>query len=144
MFPNDVLYALSEKDGIFGMGAGVRTDKHPEGGISAHMEHLEFCIELIGIDHVGCGPDTVYGDQVGHNKAFQDLYKSDGYGHHLNPKKMPERKYPSVDYIRGLENPSEGLKNVTRWLIKNGYSDDEIAKIIGENALRLLKKVWKS
>jgi membrane dipeptidase len=42
-----------------------------------------------------------------------------------------------------MENPTECLLNVTRWLIKNGYSDEEIVKIVGGNALRLLEKVWK-
>ncbi|MCK5265923.1 MAG: membrane dipeptidase, partial [Candidatus Thorarchaeota archaeon] len=32
--------------------------------------------------------------------------------------------------------------NVVRWMVKNGYSDEEIAKIIGKNALRILGEVW--
>jgi len=28
-------------------------------------------------------------------------------------------------------------------LVKHGYSDKEIEKVIGENTLRVLKKVWK-
>jgi membrane dipeptidase len=43
--------------------------------------------------------------------------------------------------VRGLENPNE-VVNVARWMIKNGYSDAEIAKVMGQNALRLLEEVW--
>ena len=37
----------------------------------------------------------------------------------------------------GLENIGE-FPNIVRWLVKHGYSDDEIAKAIGGNTLRVL------
>jgi membrane dipeptidase len=40
-----------------------------------------------------------------------------------------------------MENPSEFV-NVARWMVKHGYSDAEIAKIIGANALHVLERVW--
>ncbi len=46
-----------------------------------------------------------------------------------------------VEYVAGLENPSD-FPNVVRWLVKHGYSDSEIAKIIGGNGMRLLSAVW--
>jgi len=46
-----------------------------------------------------------------------------------------------VEYVKGLENPSD-FPNIVRWLVKHGYSDPEIAKIIGGNGLRLLKAAW--
>lgn len=46
------------------------------------------------------------------------------------------------DYVKGMENPSECLQNVTRWMIRHGYSDQEITKVIGENAIRLLRQAW--
>ena len=42
-----------------------------------------------------------------------------------------------------MENPSECLQNVCRWMIKHGYSDPEIQKIIGQNGFDLVKRVWK-
>ncbi len=106
------------------------------------MEHLEYCIDLMGIDHVGCGPDTLYGDHAGHYRAFRDRYRTGGYGTFPRPGAQPEREYPETEYVRGMENPTECLQNTARWMIKHGYSDEEIAKIIGGNALRLLKEVW--
>jgi len=46
-----------------------------------------------------------------------------------------------VEYVDGLENPSE-FANVVRWLIKHGYSDREIRKVMGENVLRVARRVW--
>ena len=41
----------------------------------------------------------------------------------------------------GIENPSEEFHNITRWLVKHGYSDADIKKILGENLLRVMSQV---
>jgi membrane dipeptidase len=47
-----------------------------------------------------------------------------------------------VEYVQGLENPTEGSKNILRWLVKHGYSDEDIEKVMGGNAMRILREVW--
>jgi membrane dipeptidase len=47
-----------------------------------------------------------------------------------------------VEYVKGLENPGEVMPNATRWLVSHGYSDEEIAKILGLNVLRVLRETW--
>ena len=142
---DEVLHTLAENDGLLGVGGagtGLKTEKNPVGSIDSFMECVEYCIDLMGIDHVGCGPDTLYGDHPG-------LYKywfSRRLGHYTRtrsratPFKIPARMENS-GYVRGLENPNEFV-NIARWMIQNGYSDNEIVKIIGGNILRLLEKVW--
>ena len=34
-----------------------------------------------------------------------------------------------VEYVQGMENPTEGYSNIVRWLVKHGYSDEEIGKV---------------
>ncbi|MFP3950807.1 MAG: dipeptidase [Candidatus Bathyarchaeia archaeon] len=143
---DEVLESLAESDGLLGVGGagrGLRTEKHPVGSIESYMECLEYCIDLMGIEHVGCGPDTLYGDHQG-------LYKywfSHQMGHYERPGATEEEPYQiptGVDdpgYVKGLENPNEFI-NIARWMIKHGYSDQEIAKVMGGNALRLLETVW--
>jgi membrane dipeptidase len=46
--------------------------------------------------------------------------------------------------VEGIENPTEGSRNILRWLVKEGYSDGDIEKAMGGNALRLLGQVWES
>ena len=53
----------------------------------------------------------------------------------------PDR-LPAGEYVAGIENPTEAFPNIVRWLVKHGYSDDDIAKVIGGNAMRVLDKVW--
>jgi len=50
--------------------------------------------------------------------------------------------YKEVAYIKGLENPGEVMPNVARWLVAHGYSDEEIARVMGGNVLRVLEKSW--
>lgn len=154
--PDKVVETLAENNGVFGIGGagyGIITEKHPIGSIDSYMEAVEYCIELAGINQIACGPDTHYGDQQG-------LYKywfPHRLGHYRRPgKKIHKSPRPSVDtgdfdthkrnegdpgYVKGLENPNEFI-NIPRWLIKNGYSDIEIKKIIGLNALKLVETVW--
>jgi len=47
-----------------------------------------------------------------------------------------------VNYVKGMENPTEGYNNMIRWLVKHGYSDEEIIKVAGGNILRVLNEVW--
>ena len=143
---DEVLHAFAENDGLMavgGAGRGLRTEKNPVGSIESYMECVEYCVELMGIDHVGCGPDTLYGDHQG-------LYKywfARRLGKHTRPGRAREDPYPMPQgvedpgYVRGLENPNEFV-NIARWMIKHGYSDGEIAKIVGGNAIEMLKKVW--
>jgi len=148
---DEVLHALAEHDGILGVGGagmGLRTKNHPIGSIDSYGECLEYCIKVMGIDHVGCGPDSLYGDHIAHYAAFRRRMKTDGYGHYERPGRKPRgRGFPIPEgmkdpgYVKGLENPNDFI-NIARWMIKHGYSDDEIAKVMGKNALKLFEKVW--
>lgn len=147
MFPDEVLQALAEKKGIIGIEAApgfTATEEHSVPTIDTYMEHLEYCVNLMGIDYVGCGPDTLYGDHVGLYKTEDDHLMNAGLGHYTRPGRRGDglKVETLPDYVKGMENPTECLQNITRWLVKNGYSDQEIVKIIGGNALRLLKQVW--
>ena len=51
-------------------------------------------------------------------------------------------KINEVEYVRGIENPTEGSKNILRYLVSQGYSDADIAKVMGQNVLRVLREVW--
>lgn len=50
--------------------------------------------------------------------------------------------YTQVPYVDGMENPGEAMRNAVRWLVKHGYTDTDIAKLAGGNALRVLKETW--
>jgi membrane dipeptidase len=45
-----------------------------------------------------------------------------------------------ADFMYGIESPLE-WRNIVRGLVSRGYTDEEIEKIIGANALRIIEEV---
>lgn len=105
--------------------------------IESVMDHFEYCVNLVGINHVAFGLDTLYGDHMGlHDVLGGALAMSQ-----IMFDMATEEKPREVEYVKGMENPTEAHNNVFRWLVKHGYSDGEIEKIVGENVLRVLQEV---
>ena len=130
---DDLLKAVAETGGVIGIEASPHTTlspEHPRHSLESVMDHFEYCVDVMGIDHVGFGPDTFFGDHVGLHVL---------YAGNLDTGEVGE--FEPVAYVRGLENPSE-FPNVIRWLVGHGYSDGQIAKVSGGNALRALAAVW--
>jgi membrane dipeptidase len=45
---------------------------------------------------------------------------------------------PLPDYVAGMENPAEAPHNAAGWLVRRGWTDEDIAKILGGNAEHVL------
>ena len=135
--PDQVIKACAEKGGVIGIEAAPHTTltkKNPRHNLESYMEHFEYCVNLVGIDHVAFGPDVLFGDHVGLHHVFAAaLSISASHG---------KKEFDEVPYVEGLENPAEAFPNIVRWLVKHGHSDGDIAKAIGGNVLRVLKDVW--
>ena len=78
---------------------------------------------------------TRAGEHVGLHHAFAASLST-------NDVRNKDVEYTEVPYVKGLENPTEASINIVRWLVGHGYSDEDIAKIIGGNVLRVLDQVW--
>jgi len=129
--------AVAEGGGLIGIEAAPHTTltaAHPRHSIESVMEHFEYVANLVGIDHVTFGPDTLYGDHVGLHHAYA-AQLSIGETHQ-GPV------FEEVPYVKGLENPSECFPNIVRWLVSHGYDRESIRKVVGGNALRVLKATW--
>lgn len=135
--PDKVFQKLADIGGVAGLmvaGTGAPTVNHNIGDLESYMEQVEHLIDMIGIDHVAVGPDLLFGDHVGLYKMWFRAIKWDDGERYL-------KSADSVDFVDGMES-SPDFQNIVRWLLKNGYSNNEIAKVVGGNVINVLKKVW--
>ena len=95
----------------------------PAQDISCALDHYDYLVKLLGVDHVGIGTDSTIGDHVGFTRLL-----------------MRSNTSAPAPYLNGLESPADGA-NLIRGLIVRGYSDAAIRKIAGHNALALLHRV---
>jgi len=94
------------------------------------LDHIDYAVGLIGIDHVGIGSDI-----------FESYTK-------LSWTSSTKRMYPmpyeyETKVAEGFMYVSE-LPNVIRGLIGRGYSDADMEKILGGNWLRIFSEVWQA
>jgi membrane dipeptidase len=137
MKPDAVITACAERGGVLGVEAAPHTTlspQHPRHTLESVMDHFEHVAELVGIEHVAFGPDTLFGDHVGLHDAFAKSLSIQQVHGTVDFEKVP--------YVDGLENPAECFFNIIGWLVSHGYSDDEIRAVTGGNILRVLEEVW--
>jgi membrane dipeptidase len=89
----------------------------------------------VGIEHVAFGPDTLYGDHVDLHTVFGHLLK-------IGTAAPGGPTFEKVSYVDGLENPTENFGNICGWLVQHGFSDSEIAMVLGGNIRRALEGIW--
>lgn len=138
MKPDEVLIGCAQTGGVIGIEAAPHTTltkNHPVHSLESVMEHFEYCVELMGIEHVTFGPDTLFGDHVGLHNEFADNLS-------LAAQTDAGPAFDKVRYVAGIENPSENFHNIIGWLVKHGYSDEDIAAVVGGNVMRVLRQVW--
>jgi membrane dipeptidase len=108
---DEELVACAQKGGIVGVTVqpSVISSWGSTLSIDLLLDHYDYMVNLLGIDHVAIGTDSSIGVR-------------------------------SSGFIVGVESPAEG-KNIIRGLITRGYSDADIIKITGSNALAFFRKV---
>lgn len=135
---DDELKAVAEKGGYVGIYAISSFLRRPpeRATIEDIMNHVDYAVRLIGVDHVGIGtdyeqpyPESVEQLMTGRVRAYQTKV---GF--------RPEHGIDPTLHTEGLEHWNM-WPNITRGLVSRGYSDREISNIIGGNFLRILERV---
>ncbi|MBI3375701.1 MAG: membrane dipeptidase [Betaproteobacteria bacterium] len=135
---DDAIKAVAAGGGVVGIEAAPHTTityNRRTHDIDSVMEHFEYVANLIGIDHVCFGTDTNWGDHVGLHGLFAKALST--------AETRNTEEFPRVTHVKGVENPRESSKNLLRWMVAHGYSDEDIEKVMGGNVLRVLRAVWK-
>jgi membrane dipeptidase len=140
MKPDEVLKACAERGGVLGIEAAPHTTvsyDHRAQSIDSVMDHFTHAVDVMGIDHVAFGPDTLYGDHASFQRAISEVIGASTVFDAGN------LEWERVTHVDGLENPSENFRNIAGWLVEHGYRDSEIQAVLGGNILRLLNEVWR-
>jgi len=138
MKPDEVLRAVAGTGGLIGISAAPHTTlspAHPAHSIESVLDHFEYCVDLLGKEHVAFGPDTLYGDHVALHGVFARML--DIGAATAGPPFEP------VAYVEGLENPTECFPNLCAALVRRNWSDEDIQLVLGGNILRVLGEVWR-
>ncbi len=132
---DEQMLALAEKGGVLGLTAWSPITMVKEGvrpNVEDFLDHMEYVIKLIGVEHVGFGLDLTPHWDWDPDDYYNWIKKYPG----LAPTNIEERTVDGLDHV-------SKIKNVARGLVARGYSDDDILKILGGNFLDLFRRVWK-
>ena len=131
---DEELEAIAATGGLVGvvtvpffLGAG------PDISIEATLDHIDYIAAKVGWRHVGLGTDWPL--QAPENileATLGAIIDEIGF--------RPEDNISTSQVLRGFEDYRD-MPNITRGLVKRGYSDQQIAGILGENFLRVFKAV---
>jgi membrane dipeptidase len=107
--------------------------------LDAFIDHIDYVVQLVGIDHVALGIDYFEGMHplMSLEKAtrqYDDFIASGIWSAASYPP-------PPYHYPEGIETP-EKFANLTVGLLRRGYGEADIRKILGGNWLRVYEAVW--
>lgn len=136
---DEAIRAMARTGGMMGI-AFIRFLVREEEPVTVEhaVDHIDHVVRLVGVEHVGIGSDL---DMVGNPNPI-------GGGN--DPRQQPnfERYRYHEDStgkitIAGLDHPKR-MFDLTEALIRRGYSDANIALILGGNAVRVLSEIWRT
>lgn len=128
---DEQIKAIAQGGGVIGLStnAAMTNKESDKPTIDDLMKHVDHISGLVGIDHVGLGPDHLEFElEVNLWTPARGWLEGVFYG------------IKDTYYIENLNNITE-FPLVTEALVKRGYSDQDIKKALGGNWLRLYKRV---
>ena len=138
--PDAVLKALADSGGY----AGICCISQFLGGncdINAFLDHIDYVVKIIGIDHVAIGTDVAYSSRPRGDNPIK-----------IPPRRKSRNRFASLwpkETLTATETARESIA-WTNWplftvgLVQRGYRDEDVKKIIGGNVMRVAKAVFPS
>lgn len=134
---DEELKAIAETGGVIGIFAmpWFIAEDPTTTTVDHVLDHIDYVVELAGVDHVGIGTDWPMPQTKWMALAFKK-YVAPTIG-------FAPGDGPSTEYVHGLKD-YRSFGNITMGLVSRGYSDEEIRKILGGNWMRVFQEVLKS
>ncbi len=99
--------------------------------IEDYVEAIEYIYNLVGEDQIGIGTDFTQGQD---EAFFEWLTHDKGYARRLT-------RFGEIINPEGIRTLGE-FPNLTDALLRRGFSERQVSKIMGENWVRVLSDVW--
>ena len=115
---------IGERRGVIGINSILVSPNKEESTLDRYIDHIEHVVNLIGVECVAIGFDF-----------FEFIYSQ----WPESARKELAAKFTTPHFIPELSNHSHA-RNLTRRLIERGFSDDNIAKILRDNWMRIVKE----
>jgi membrane dipeptidase len=132
--PDEVIRAIADTGGLIGICA-VPQFLGRSGDLNSMLDHIDYVVQKFGADRVAIATDYSY-----RSRAAGPEYQKIPKRRRLRPQ------WEALLPVRLTSNPSaQATMAWTNWplftvgLVKRGYSDSDIQKIIGGNAVRVVK-----
>jgi membrane dipeptidase len=125
---DEAIRACARTGGVVGVnGLGLFLGRN-DSSTATVVNHVDYLVNLVGADHVGLGLDYVFDTQ-----ELEDFLKA-------NPKTFPAEE----GYTAGVQMVEpERIPELVDEMLRRGYPDDAIRRILGGNHLRVARQVWK-
>ncbi len=132
---DEALKKLADKRGVFGListpGALNGTDRCT---VADYVDSIDAAVNLMVVEQVGFGTDLLRAASV------EEVFTAPEWNDKLREAVgVSIAIWPWSDGHVGMENNS-GYPNLTRGSIAKGYSDEDVAKIMGGNFLRMIEE----
>jgi membrane dipeptidase len=137
---DDQIKAIAKKGGVIGLnGTPYFVVKNKRPSLEDLLDHADYIAKLVGVEHVSVGIDYYEGMAgVADDEKAKALYAQFVESGIWNPRDYA----PPPWYLpEGIEMPDK-LPNLTAGLLKRGYSEGDIKKILGMNLIRVFKETW--
>jgi membrane dipeptidase len=143
--PDRIFELIADTGGVIAIEGAHSTRIEEESGhsIEGMMRHFEYVVDLVGIDHVTFATDTIYGNHEDMMGVMAEKFSVAEVFSLVEEDTDGFEPDPEHTHVIDNENPTEAWNNVPRWLIKNGYSDEDIEKVTGGNTLRALERIFE-
>lgn len=99
--------------------------------VDDYVEAIQYIYNIVGEDAIGIGTDFTQGH--GHD-FFEYLTHDKGYARRLT-------RFGKIINPEGIRTVGE-FPNLTEALLRNGFSETQVRKIMGDNWVNLLREVW--
>jgi len=138
--PDHVIKAVAKNGGVMGLnGYPDFVSKRKPPTLDDLIDHTDYFVKLVGVDHVSVGIDYFWAQAgVATDEEALVMYNQFVEDGIWNPR---EYSPPPLRYPEGIEMP-EKLGNLTAGLVKRGFGNEDVKKIMGLNLIRVFKEVW--